>query len=478
MLFIRCTSQDTRTLLIQNATIIDGTAGDRYIGSVRIKGDLIVDIGDLDVLESDSVINGNGLILSPGFIDSHSHHDRDTLHTLEAAISQGITTIITGQDGYSQPLLEEYFDSLGSYPLSVNIGSYVGHNTVRRTIMGDDFKREATKEEISAMKDLIEREMQSGALGLSTGLEYDPGIYSNTNEVIEAAKVAAEYGGRYISHMRSEDIYLEQSILEILRIGKEADIPVQISHFKLARRGLWGQATRILETLDSAREVGIDITVDIYPYEYWQSTMTVLFPKRDFDNRMSAEFALTELTSPEGMIVSKFNANPDYEGLTLDKIAVLRNEDAVTAYLALIQMSRVTPGESIIAKSMDLEDIRTIIRWPHSNICSDGGPIGHPRGWGAFPRYINMNTGESLEIKIHKMTAQAAENLSLDSIGIVKEGYYADLVLFDPNTIMDNATYEESSLRATGIEMVMVSGIAVYYDQKPSNIYSGRVLKK
>jgi len=241
---------------------------------------------------------------------------------------------------------------------------------------------------------------------------------------------------------------------------------------------MWGQAAKILATLDSAREAGIDVTADIYPYEYWQSTMTVLFPKRDFENRASAEFALTELTSPEGMIISRFNAKPEYEGLTLDKIANLRNEDAVTTYIALIEMSQATPGESIIAKSMDLEDIKTITRWSHTNICSDGGPTGHPRGWGAFPRYINMNTGESLELKIQKMTAQAAENLGLDSIGIIKEGYYADLVLFNTDSFVDNATYEKSSLRATGIEMVMVSGLSVYQDQSPTKIYAGRVLKR
>ena len=334
--------------------------------------------------------------------------------------------------------------------------------------MGDHFKQEATTDEIDSMKNLVRREMKSGALGLATGLEYDPGIYSNSGEVIELAKIASEYGGRYISHMRSEDIYLEKSIGEIIQIGKEANIPVQISHFKLARRSLWGQASKILQILDSARAAGVDITADIYPYEYWSSTMTVLFPKRDFESRESAEFALTELTSPEGMIISRFDAKPEYEGLTLDKIAIVRNEDAVTTYLALIKISQETPWESIIAKSMDLEDIKTIIKWPLTNICSDGSSSGHPRGWGAFPRYINMDTGESLETKIQKMTSRAAVNLSLDSIGNVKEGYYADLILFDPNSFVDNATYEESTLRATGLNMVMVSGTLVYYDQNPT----------
>lgn len=426
-----CNQEGPKTLLIENVSIIDGTGSEKFAGDVRIEGQYISAIGDLSVLPSDSSIDGSGLVLSPGFIDTHSHHDRDTLRTVDAAVSQGITTIIVGQDGGSQPSLKTYFDSLTSHPLSVNVGSYVGHGSARRAVMGEDFRRPATTAEIDRMKTIIEDGMKVGALGIGTGLEYDPAIYSTTEEVIELAKIASKYNGGYISHMRSEDLYLEQSIKEIIRIGKEANIPVQISHFKLGRRSLWGKADQILEILDSARIAGISVTADIYPYEYWQSTMTVLFPKRDFSNRASAEFALTELTSPEGMIINRFDANPDYEGLTLDQIAMQRNEDPATTYMALISLSQEKPRESIIAKSMDLEDIKTLTRWSHINICSDGGPSGHPRGWGAFPRYLNMATGESLEAKIHKMTAQGAENIRLDSIGEIKEGYYADLVLFD-----------------------------------------------
>ena len=206
--------------------------------------------------------------------------------------------------------------------------------------------------------------------------------------------------------------------------------------------------------------------------------MTVLFPKRDFDNRESAEFALTELTSPEGMIISNFKANPDYKNLTLAEIADLRNEDPVTTYMELIRLSLETPGESIIAKSMDLGDIKTLTTWKYANICSDGAPIGHPRGWGAFPRYLNMDTGESMEMKIHKMTAQGAENLELDSLGYVKEGYYADLVLFNSSEFVDNATFKDGQLRASGLELVFVSGEIVYKNSLPTSKYSGRVIKK
>lgn len=165
-----------------------------------------------------------------------------------------------------------------------------------------------------------------------------------------------------------------------------------ISHFKPARKCLWGKAPEILRKLDSARTTGIDVSVDIYPYQYWQSTMTVLFPKRDFENRETTEFVLTELTTPEGMIISNFDAKPEYENLTLAKIAKLRNEDPVTTYIELIRISQKQPGEGIIAKSMDLEDIKSILNWPFTNLCSDGSPDGHPRGWGSYPKYLNMDT--------------------------------------------------------------------------------------
>ena len=466
------------TLLIQNAILIDGSGSDRIVASVRIEGNTIIEIGDLKVLETDSIINAEGLVLSPGFIDTHSHHDWDSLRTKESAISQGITTIIIGQDGTSQFPIKKFMDLIDNAPWSINVGSYSGHGRLRYEVMGDDFKREATQVEIEHMKSLLETEMNNGSLGLSTGLEYDPGIYSSTAEIIQLAKITSKHGGRYISHMRSEDINLVKSIDEIIQIGHDAKIPVQISHFKLAKKGLWGKAPEILKKLDSARAKGIDISADIYPYQYWQSTMTVLFPNRDFENRETAEFALTELTTPEDMIISSFNAKPEYENLTLKEIAKERNEDPVTTYIELIRMSQIIQGESIIAKSMDIEDIKSIMNWSYTNLCSDGSPNGHPRGWGSFPKYLNMDTGQTLEAKINKMTFQAAKNLNLKNIGEIKEGYFADLVLFDIDSIKDKATFENSSLRSKGINYVIVSGEIVYSNQIPKKIYSGRLIKR
>ena len=308
--------------------------------------------------------------------------------------------------------------------------------------MGEDYKRKARKWEIETMKSLLKTEMKSGAFGLSTGLEYDPGIYSSKEEVIALAGVLKDLQGRYISHMRSEDVALEASMEEIIEIGKKAEVPVQISHFKLARKSLWGQAQTFLDRLDVARLEGVEITVDVYPYEYWQSTMTVLFPERKYTLE-AARYALSELTSPEGMIIAEFKAEPAYEGKTLAEIASLRKEEAAQTYVSLIKMSRNIPGESIIARSMAQEDIFTLMKWPHANLCSDGSPTGHPRGWGSFPRYFSRARDLAPELRIQKMTSLSADHMGLKDRGRLVPGAYADLVLFDMDAFKDRASFEE-----------------------------------
>jgi len=471
------------TTLIQNVKLVDGSGKPAFISSLRINGDKIEAIGNLEVNNGENIINGEGLVLVPGFIDTHSHHDWDTLSTVAAAISQGITTIVVGQDGSSHYPLKTYFDSLARFPLALNLATYAGHNTLRRRVMGDDFRREATSEEIDSMRSLLKQELASGALGLSTGLEYDPGIYSSTEEVLALAKVVKLANGRYISHLRSEDRNLENAIEEIILIGREAEIPVQISHMKLARKSLWGKADKIIKMLDSARSEGIDITADVYPYEYWQSTMTVLFPNRDFDNREAAEYALTELTTPEGMILTRFEAEPNYIGKSIAEIAVIRNQDPVSTYMELIAMSQqpTRKGESVVASSMSEEDIMKLFSWSYTNVCSDGASAsGHPRGWGAFPRFYHQTTKENkiftLEESIQKMTGQAALNLGLSNMGIIKVGANADLILINEDKLRDQATIKEPNKPSSGIIEVWVNGVSVYKNGKVTGKLPGWVI--
>jgi hypothetical protein len=258
-------SADPSTTLIDNVTVIDGSGSPRNKGSVRILAGEIIAVGDLEKLPGEVVIDGGGQVLAPGFIDTHSHADEELFDRpgALAAVSQGITTVVIGQDGQSPfPLLDFRFRLLDN-PVAVNIAAFSGHNTIRQHVMRDDYQRHASAPETRVMAQFLREDMQAGALGLSTGLEYDPGIYSSFDELAALATIAAEQGGRYISHLRSEDHRLEEAIEEIIEIGRQVDIPVQISHFKLAMMPLWGRAAEIIQTLNEARSEGVEISADI-----------------------------------------------------------------------------------------------------------------------------------------------------------------------------------------------------------------------
>ena len=442
--------------------------------------------------DGDHVYDAAGLVLAPGFVDTHSHHDGGLLIELTAlaAVSQGITTIVVGQDGGSPFPIADFFAALEATPAAVNVASYAGHGTLRRQVMGGDFRREATAHEVAAMQALLETELASGALGLSTGLEYDPGIYSTTDEVVALAETAAAHGGRYISHMRSEDRGLREAIEETIEIAERARLPVQISHFKLAARSLWGQATQRSSHGSMRRApTGLDITADVYPYEYWQSTMTVLFPERDFTDREAARFALEELVAPEGMLIGRFEPDPALEGKTLADIAQERGTDPVTTYLDLIAESQAARaegrdgGESIVATSMTVDDIAALMAWPHANVASDGGLRGaHPRGFGTYPRVLGQYVREegrlTLEEAVHKMTGLAAAHMGFSGRGTLEVGAAADLVLFDPETVIDRATTAEPHLTSIGIARVWVGGTVVYEDGAVTGAQPGVVLRR
>src|SRR5437867_958233 len=293
--------EPSRRTLIRNASVLDGTGAAARIADVRLVGDRIEAVGRLTPSPADRLVDARGLTLAPGFIDTHSHHSRGLFDQPDAlaAVSQGITTIIVGQDGSSTLPLAALFSRLEREPAAVNVASYVGHGTIRREVLGADFKRHATAEETDRMSAMLRTEMAAGALGLSTGLEYDPGIYSAPDEVVALARVAASFGGRYISHIRSEDRTFWKAVDEVIAIGRDARLPVQISHAKLAMHGLWGQAGKLVDVLDRARWAGVNVTADIYPYAYWQSGITVLFPNRDFANRAEAEFVVNEVVKPD-----------------------------------------------------------------------------------------------------------------------------------------------------------------------------------
>lgn len=469
------------THLITNVQVIDGSGQPAYPASVRIVNDRIRDIGALTPFLHEQVTDGKGNVLAPGFIDSHSHHggglQKDP--TAKAATSQGITTIVIGQDGDSNPV-DSIKAAINRKPISINVATYTGHATLREKFMGEDLYRNATQVEIDSMKMLLANELDKGSLGLSTGLEYEAAFYANRDEVVDLARVASAKGGTYISHVRSEDVQLEEAIDEIIEIGRLAKIPVQIAHLKIAMRSKWGTSSRLLTKLQQARLRGINITADVYPYTMWNSTPRVLFPKKDFQNLASAEFATRELFDPSASVMVRYPGRPSYEGKTVSEIAVLNNE---TTPHALLRIIRETPdGATIVAPSMSEMDISNFLRWEHSNVCSDGSMQGHPRGHGAFTRVLGKYVREqklmAMETAIHKMTGLTAEHVGISQRGLVAPGYFADLVLFDPATVDDNATITNPTALSSGIHYVWVNGQIVYHQQQTVANFSGKFIPR
>jgi N-acyl-D-amino-acid deacylase len=482
---------DPPGFLITNVEIIDGSGSPAFAGSVRVNDGLIADMGDLERCEGETVVDGGGQTLTPGFIDTHSHADSHILERLDAlpVVSQGITTFIAGQDGGSPYPLADFFANLEATPATVNVASYVGHNSLRSEVLGEDFRRTATEDEVAAMIEMLKGELESGALGLATGLEYEPGIHSETSEVLALAHIAADAGGRYISHVRSEDRWFEDAIDEIILIGRETGMPVQVSHIKLAMKRLWGSAADLIAKLDAARAQGIDITADIYPYEYWQSTIMVLLPDRDPTNREAIAEVLDQIAPPDGLWMTQFAPNPEYVGKTLTEIAALREVDVITAFSEIAEealrwkQETGEDAESIIGTSMVQADIGELLLWPHTNICTDGGIISrHPRSAGAFPRvlgrYVRAQHLLSLEAAIHKMTGLAAAHMGFTDRGLIRQGAVADLVLLDPQTVIDRATPEEPDLISEGITSVWVSGELVFTDGATTENRPGKVIRR
>jgi len=485
----RAAAQST---LITGALVVDGSGRPGIEASVRIQGDRIVDVGDLKPRAGERILKANGLVLAPGFIDTHSHADEDIFSHPDALadVSQGITTVVVGQDGESVYPLRDFFAKLERLPPAVNVASYAGHGTVRSLVMGADFRRHATAAEVDSMHKLLDIEVIAGALGLSSGLEYDPGIYSDSTELFTLTDVFALTGSRYISHIRSEDRYYWPAIDEIIAIGRRSRIPVQISHTKLAMKAIWGQHDSLIHVLDRARDDGVLITADVYPYTYWQSGLTVLFPARDFDNRQSAAFALSQVSPADGLLLTHYGPNPAYNDKTLAQIAQMRHQDDTTALMELIRdgenarATDVNKGEmTVLGTSMIEPDVEAILKWPWSNICTDGELDGkHPRGFGAFTRVLGVYVRErhvlALEDAIRKMSWLAATNVGIKERGQISVGMFADLVLFDPKKVGDRATLKEPHALSAGIKEVWVNGLPVFTEGKVTGALPGRALRR
>lgn len=507
-------------LLIKQARVIDGTGSPWFISDVAINDGKIVALATTLDLDADRVVQAAGRVLAPGFIDVHTHVEssdrRSGLQRLPRAdnyLLDGVTTIITGNCGGSEIDVAGWRDSLQD--LGINVATLVGHNSVRRSVMGLD-DRPPTVAEMQSMQDLVEQAMLDGAVGLSTGLLYVPGTYATTEEVIQLAEVASRYGGVYASHMREQGANLHDSIDEAVRIGREAKMPVQISHFKIKGRTRWGSIGEALAKVEAYRREGIDVVIDAYPYERASTNLGVNLPRwavaggsadiaaRINDpatrERIVAEMkaALEENGYPDYSFatVAQYSPQPSFNGRTISEVNLLAERSATTdnEIKTILDMmldggaAGNIQGASMVYHYMGKDDVDAIYRYPNTAVASDGtiNDFGrghpHPRSYGTNAKVLAEFVRErhvlTLEDAIRRMTSLPARSFAFHDRGIIRPGFVADLVLFDPETVTDKATFADPHQYSDGFDYVIVNGIVAVADGEITDERAGQFVAR
>jgi N-acyl-D-amino-acid deacylase len=476
---MRAPETTASTWIVVGAQVADGTGKPLETKNVRISGDQILEVGALEPKPGEKVVSGNGLVLAPGFIDVHNHSERGLVDDplAETQISQGITTLVIGADGDSPWPIGDYLEARRKAPATVNVMTMVGHATVRSQVMGEDFKRRATKDEIAKMAALVDQGMREGGAGLSSGLEYDVGSYSSTGELIALSKAAARRGGFYMTHTRDEGNKSFKALQEAAIISHEGGLPLEISHIKLATVDVWGQAAKVVTLFQQRRMLGQDVTADCYPYEAWHSDLYTLVPNKKYNDRASVERGIRDVGGPSRVTITACTSHPEYAGRTLEEIAKAENTTPTTLFSRII----ADGGAEVIGHSMKEEDVFEFYKQPWVMVASDGGiHSAHPRGAGTFPRvlgrYVRVRKLLTLQEAIRKMTSLPARRMKLSDRGVIAPGRRADLVLFDPKTVIDHSTFTDPEKLSEGIVLVAVNGQPVWADGKPTGARPGRVL--
>ena len=496
----------------KGARIIDGSGNPWYGGDIGIKDGKIAAIGRLDTDLAKDFKDVHELIVAPGFIDVHTHVERSIreIPTAENYLFDGVTSIVTGNCGGSETDLDAFFAELRYGGISINVSTLIGHNSVRRAVMGSA-QREPTPEEQAQMEALVDKAMLSGAVGFSTGLIYIPGTYSKTPEVVGLAKAASRRNGIYASHIRNEgndeqmDIF--GAIGEAINIGREARMPVEISHFKVSSKKLWGQSVKTIALIEQARAEGLDVTVDQYPYTASSTNLGVLAPSwalADSDTAMKARFndhatrkrivadmkkslARAGRDNYSYAFVARCRWDSTLEGKTISQInkelqrkATL--DDEITTVLEMLEKG----GASMIYHTMGEEDVQRIMQYPYSMVASDGGIIKfgdgmpHPRSYGTNARVLGHFVREKkvlrLEEAIRKMTSLPAQRFGFSDRGLIRPGMWADLVVFDETTVTDKSTFEKPHAYSTGIHYVFVNGNIVISHENHTGARPGQII--
>ena len=527
-------------VLIKNGRIVDGSGRASYVADVAIKGDRIVSIGKLSQATAARTVDAQGLVVAPGFIDMLGQSETYLLIDPRAMskVMMGVTTEITGEGESIAPInerqikeqedflkrfnltidwrsLDEYFKRLDKQGSGVNLGTFVGATQVREFVIGYD-DRPPTSQELEQMKKLVADAMRDGALGLSTSLQYVPARFAKTDELIELAKVARQYGGIYATHQRSEANTIDASLDEVFEIAQKANIPIEIWHLKTAYKKNWGRMPHVLDRIKQARDRGLDITADIYPYIAGSTALSACLPPWALEGgtdkmlarlrdpqtrqRLKTEISQEQTTweniylgsgGPGGVLIGSV-VNRELEplqGKRISEIAEQQKKDPLDAVFDLILADHGQTGAIYFMMSED--DMRAAMKSPLVSFCTDSGsratdgPLAgsksHPRGWGSYPRilgsYVRDENLLSLEAAIHKMTGAPAARVGLKERGLIKEGMFADVTIFDPAKVIDRATFESPNQYPIGIDYVIVNGkISVDKGQRTSAL-GGRVLR-
>jgi N-acyl-D-amino-acid deacylase len=500
-------SQDC-DILVKNGKIIDGTGNSWYYGDIAVKNGRIAAIGTDLKYNAARIIDAKGLIVAPGFIDVHTHLEGDEIKDPNATnfILDGVTTCVTGNCGSSNTDIGKYLHWIDSLKLSINVATLIGHNDVRKAVMGRA-NRDATPDEMQQMKNIVEKAMQDGAVGLSTGLIYIPGTYTKTPEIVELAKIAAKYHGLYASHMRDEGDSVIDAINEALTIGREAKLPVEISHFKLSGQQNWGRSKITVPMIEAARKEGIEVTIDQYPYTASSTSISTLIPDEilaDGQDSIKARLQRADIRKyvTKSMIdrlkkrklkhfsyavVAYYAPDTTYNGKSIEQINLMKKrKHNKKAEAETVMDIMINGGASAVFHGMSEDDVKRIMRYPYNMFASDasirqfGYGMPHPRGYGTNARvlakYVREEHVLSLEEAIRRMTSLPAQKFQLRDRGLIKEGMAADIVIFDENQVQDISTYDKPHAYSAGFHFVIVNGQLTVDKEKHLGVRAGTAI--
>ncbi|HEX4876710.1 MAG TPA: D-aminoacylase [Chitinophagaceae bacterium] len=495
-------------ILILNGKIIDGTGNSWYYGHMAVKNGRIIYIGKDKNFTAATTIDAKGMIVAPGFIDVHTHLEGDEIKDPNATnfILDGVTTCVTGNCGSSNTDIGKYLQWIDSLKLSINVATLIGHNDVRKTVMGRA-NRDATAEEMQRMENMVEKAMKDGAVGLSTGLIYIPGTYTQTPEIVSLAKAAAKYNGLYATHMRDEGDSITYAIEEALTIGREANIPVEISHFKLSGQHNWGRSKITVPMIEKARKEGIEVTIDQYPYTASSTSISTLIPDEilaDGQDSIKARLQRPEikkyvvksilerlkkrkLKHLSYAVIAYYAPDTTYNGKSIEQINLLKGRKHKARYEAETVIDiMMNGGASAVFHGMGEEDIKRIMQYPFNMFASDAtirvlnAGMPHPRGYGTNARvlakYVREEKVISLEEAIRRMTSLPAQKFQLKDRGLLKEGMAADIVIFDENEVKDVSTFDKPHAYSKGFHFVIVNGALTVNYEKHLGVRAGKAI--